>query len=85
MNVIDIWEGWKNYYFKKVEIEEIADIRRAICMTNQCKKYSTKGLYVHCNKCGCPIEKKIRSKKACPLKFWPSFAELIKRNITINK
>ena len=66
----EILSGWKNYYFRKLTIEEIADIRREICISNKCGLYKS-GTIIHCGDCGCPIEKKIRSLISdCPLKLW---------------
>jgi hypothetical protein len=71
-----ILEGWRNSIFKKITIEEVADIRRAICVLNVCKKYKTKPI-VHCQDCGCPIEKKIRSlRTSCPVNLWGNINEL---------
>ena len=73
----EIAEGWKNYMFRKADIEEVADIRREICMTNECKKYSDQGAYIHCKRCSCPIESKIRSlRSGCPLKLWGTIEDL---------
>lgn len=73
-----ILEGWRNFYFKKVTIEEVADVRRAICQVNKCGAYKTKSLLgIVCNDCGCPIEKKIRSlRSACPYGLWGLIDEL---------
>jgi hypothetical protein len=76
-----IYEGWMNFINKKADIEEVADVRRAICEQNICKEYRTKGVMgVHCNLCGCPIEKKIRSLKrsGCPshLKLWGPVSDI---------
>jgi len=72
-----VLEGWKNFYFRKVTIEEVADVRRAICKINDCGNYDTKGAYISCNDCGCPIEKKIRSLSSkCPENLWGYVNEL---------
>ena len=66
-----IIDGWKNFYLRKVDIEKVADYRRVVCMKNRCGNYDTQGLYISCNGCGCPIEKKIRSLRSdCPEGLW---------------
>ena len=80
MNIIhktkEILEGWKNYYMRKCTIEEVADVRRAICMTNTCNEYK-KDIVIHCRMCGCPIEKKIRSLKSdCDKKLWVKIEDI---------
>ena len=79
--LLAIAEGWYNFMNKKADIEEVADIRRAICEKNICKEYKTTGVMgIHCNICGCPIEKKIRSLKrsGCPshLKLWGPVSDI---------
>lgn len=73
----EILEGWKNFYFRRVDIEEVADVRRAICELNKCGQYNPKGIYISCDDCGCPIEKKIRSLRTpCPHELWGHVNEL---------
>jgi len=66
-NIID---GWKNYIFKRQDIEELAAYRESICIANRCGKFSRMG-YSHCKKCGCPIATIIRSRNyKCKLNYW---------------
>jgi hypothetical protein len=77
--VKQIVEGWKNVLIKDEDIEKMAEEREKIC--NICiyqsenakalSNYKTIRPDVHCTKCGCPLEGKVRSPKTeCPEKKW---------------
>lgn len=64
--IVEIYTGWKNYIFRKVEIEILYNKRIAIC--NKCDFYSK---YKICTKCTCPGAGKARSPKSiCPIGAW---------------
>lgn len=79
MDVIYVIQGWWNHFLFKLGMKDnpLWKERQAICnlctwnINNTCSKK-------HCaivnNKrvcgCGCPISKKIKSKKPCPLGRW---------------
>jgi len=66
--LIEIWQGWKNLFFTSKEIKALAKERMDICAT--CKHASTT-VYLHCDKCGCYIPAKARSKDSnCPIGLW---------------
>lgn len=86
-NIIQIWkakgqilEGVKNSVFKKEHVEEIAEMRIAVCST--CQLYTTDdngcimpGTNPCCDKkqggCGCSLSLKTRSLSSeCPLGKW---------------
>ena len=62
----EIYNGWKNYTFKSLEIEELAKNRAKICVScNKLRRNNT------CKICGCYIPAKTRSLKSkCPEKKW---------------
>ena len=67
-NKSKIFEGIKNYIFKKEDVEEIAQIRMDICKTNACGYYDPEGKSPEavvpgipsCGACGCSLEIKTR-------------------------
>lgn len=69
---IEISEGWKNYIFKKPEIEALSKERMKIC--NQCPELDeagthciVPGTYPCCKLCGCAMEVKSRNPNSvCP-------------------
>jgi hypothetical protein len=86
MNVIEIINAWKIANNPTPKQEELAKLRFKICDTCPSKKVITKkiGLATVCDKCGCPISKKIFSPKfnSCPLEKW---AEVDNRYISEKK
>lgn len=68
MSLSEIYEGWKNYTFPNKKVEEIAKERIAICVSNDCKKFTKK---YRCKICGCYMPAKVRSTKSkCPIGKW---------------
>jgi len=65
----EIWNGWKNLFFKKPDVETIAKEREEVC--NGCEmKMEQIGIQV-CGGCGCPLMAKIRSLESqCPMGKW---------------
>lgn len=61
MIIKDVWNGWKNVFFKDAEIEKLAEERVKIC--NPCDTRSEDGHFCSLLKggCGCPIISAIRS------------------------
>lgn len=89
MSIIKLWknrgqilEGVKNSIFKKEDVEDIASERFAICESNECGSFDTKGegcmvpgTQPCCNEktggCGCSLGFKTRSLSSeCPKKLW---------------
>lgn len=74
----EITKAWLDSYFGSTEQKNLANDRSEICQ--QCpflkEQYViiTKNRYHKCDKCGCPISKKIWSNKfnACPIGKWES-------------
>jgi hypothetical protein len=62
----EIYEGWKNYAFPNIQVEEIAKKRIAICVVcDKLKKNNS------CALCGCYMPAKVRSLKShCRIKKW---------------
>jgi len=68
-----IMEGIKNSIIRDEFVEDIAELRLAVC--NQCpskgKKCAVKGTAPCCNECGCSLGFKTRSLSSeCPLGKW---------------
>lgn len=64
----EIYDGWKNYIFENSKVEQEAKNRIAICVKNDCRKFTR---LKTCAVCGCYMPAKARSKKShCPLKKW---------------
>ena len=64
-NIVD---GWKNYLFRRPDVEAFAERRARICL--KCEYYSD-DIYIHCKECDCPIATKTRSRRArCPKGYW---------------
>ena len=62
----EIIDGWKHYFFKNEQVEEMAKNRIKICLSCSELKPSNR-----CTKCGCYMPAKVRSEKSkCPLKYW---------------
>lgn len=64
----EIYNGWKNLIFQNPQIEAEAKRRIAICVSNECKKFTkTK----RCSLCGCFMPAKARNMASkCKLKKW---------------
>lgn len=79
-----ILEGLGNSILIRQEIENIANQREVICMSNECGSYDSigegceiKGTQPCCSNltggCGCVISLKIRALSSeCPKGYWPS-------------
>jgi hypothetical protein len=77
-----ILNGWKNYTRKEPEIEKMAKERAEKCAHCQHAVYGTyeklmrdyslkKVQGMKCDKCGCPLSTKLRSKiENCPIGLW---------------
>jgi hypothetical protein len=69
-----IFEAWKISLNPTIRQEELAKLRLDFCLGCDHRKEMIKGLKwsVFCNKCGCPLNKKVFSTdyNACPEKFW---------------
>jgi len=64
----EIYDGWKNYIFENPDVEVEAKRRIAICVSNECGKFT--GLKT-CELCGCFMPAKVRSlKSSCAIKKW---------------
>jgi hypothetical protein len=62
----EIYNGWKNYLFPNLQIEELAKKRAVICVN--CPKLKSNKV---CSICGCYIPAKVRSPRSkCPIKKW---------------
>ena len=70
MDFLEIVKSWSNSINPTPEQKDIADYRSSIC--NSCE-FRKKMIHFYCEKCGCPLEKKIFSPKgpeACPGNKW---------------
>lgn len=69
MKLKEIAEGWKNVLIEDLEVEKIADDRKAVC--DSCnEKISLLGIGC-CGMCHCPLLAKQRSvESSCPLNKW---------------
>lgn len=66
INLLHIYRGWKNYFFRKPEIEILAEKRTKICKA--CDHFSKLQI---CTKCKCPRAGKVRSPDSfCPEGKW---------------
>ncbi len=64
----EIWDGWKNFFFPDKEIKILSKKRMEICANCE---HASKTVYLHCDKCGCYIPAKARSKDSnCPVGLW---------------
>jgi len=71
VNVLNVINGWWNYYFKTDKVEKIAKRRMKVC--NKCRYKVVKEGKLKCGICGCPLEKKVRSMRKsnrCPKGLW---------------
>jgi hypothetical protein len=71
MDFKEIAESWIISMNPTPEQEEIANKRIEVC--NGCE-FRKKLVFYYCDRCGCPLEKKIYSPKGpetCPEGFWP--------------
>jgi hypothetical protein len=74
--ILEIYTGWKNFVFRKIEIEILYHKRIPIC--NSCEFYSK---YKICTRCSCPGAGKARSPKSkCPLGKWENDIIIINNN-----
>ena len=71
-NLGEIIEAWAASYAKNPERQQLAQLRYEIC--RGCEHFGKRAIVgdEYCKDCGCPISKKVFSKKfnACPLKKW---------------
>lgn len=82
----EIAEGWANRILKPEHVERVARTRLNIC--NTChwnsKFHKTMRPDVHCTKCGCTIEAKVRSMESeCPIAKWPKITKDEQKQKTI--
>jgi hypothetical protein len=72
--LLEIAQAWIEAADPSEEAKVIAESRVSTCNTCDQNKISEILNYHYCNKCGCPIKKKIFSplpgKEACPLGKW---------------
>lgn len=72
----EITKAWIDSYIGSPEQKSLANDRSEVCQSCPSMKEHyvpiTKNRYYKCNECGCPISKKIWTRKfnACPLKKW---------------
>jgi hypothetical protein len=67
----EILDGWGHLIIKDPVTEKEAEVRATFC--DKCEYLNTLpgGFYLHCGKCGCYIQAKIRSKTSkCPIEKW---------------
>lgn len=68
----EIIDAWAQSYSPDVDRKKLAELRYDIC--RGCEHFGKRFLIndEYCKECGCPISKKVFSKKfnACPLKKW---------------
>ena len=73
-NLKTISQSWFDSYFGTDSQKELAKERLSICESCPSKKelFKNQSWSVVCGECGCPINKKIFSKKIkeCPLNKW---------------
>ena len=82
MSVLEILNGYKNYFLKNEVVEETAKKRAEICTSCE---FSEKGIHsavlpdvtlgevegFYCSVCFCPLSVKVRSKSnKCPKSKW---------------
>ena len=76
----EIFDAWKISLKPTLKQEELALKRLSVCMECEFRKELKKGLKwsALCNKCGCPLNKKVFSPNfnPCPLKKWDSVDSL---------
>jgi hypothetical protein len=73
LKIISIADAWVTAINPSTEQKDLAEARWNICV--QCIEFREKRDVTgdpYCNDCGCPLKKKIFSKKqnTCPLKKW---------------
>lgn len=72
----EIMEGWKNYFFRKPEIEKLARERLAVCVS--CEYYNFLNI---CTLCTCPGAGKARSPESrCLANKWEDGKNAILQN-----
>ncbi len=69
----EIIDAWAQSYSPDENRKKLAELRYDIC--KGCEHFGEKRLITgdqYCKSCGCPIQKKVFSKRfnACPLKKW---------------
>jgi hypothetical protein len=69
MNIVDIGKSWLKAAASSEEEEQLALYRKAIC-ENCPHKIEGKIFEAICDKCGCPLSKKIYSQFGCPIDKW---------------
>lgn len=70
----EIFEAWKTSFNPTPEQEELAEKRLEVCLGCEYRKEVLKGIKwsAYCGDCGCPLNKKVFSKKfnPCTKEFW---------------
>lgn len=72
-NIGEIIEAWAQSYAPTPGRKELAQLRYNVCIG--CEEFGKSRPIIgdeYCKNCGCPIDKKVFSKRfnACPLKKW---------------
>lgn len=71
-SVSEIIEAWAASYTKDPQRQKLAELRYQVC--RGCEHFGKRPILgdEYCKDCGCPIDKKVFSKRfnACPLKKW---------------
>ena len=76
IDLFEIMDAWARSIRPSPEEKELAKKRAEICngCEHRVQKFNKIKIGIVCTQCGCPIEKKVYSKKQnpCPLKKWES-------------